>query len=831
MRCSAAAASAKAPSVRTCPAADGASICLPMRRALPLVAAVAALALAAPAAHADLEQLKAACAPRDVADAPGQRYVFCDDGLPQSGGATPNPGAVAAVAVPAAYAGVDGLPAADPAAAATIPGNADGTVALDVDVSLPDPARHPKTGRGYPLVAIMHGCCAGSKRSWESDRFDAGGEKWRYNNAWWAARGYVVLTYTARGFVDGSGRGSTGETHIDSQAFEVNDLQHLIGQLVDDPYFAVDPQRIVMTGGSYGGGLTWQLFTDPLWTSPGGREIALAAAAPKYGWTDLPSSLTPTGRQFYDEGPPPATDGSDTGIGTGEKVGIPKRSIVSSLFLSGDLGFPSPPPNNAHTTFPASTRDAFTCITGTYPAESSPLCDSARATVLPGFFEQSSAYYRNSFFAKLRTDPRYRVPVFSAGTLTDPLFPAVEHRRMAERLKATVAGYPIQEYYGDYQHFAQNKAKEWGDLCGDDRHVCTVADHPEGDVERAPESRVRLGITTRLNRFIDHYARPAANRDERAPSFDVTAALQICPANASERFPADGPGETFVASSFDALTPGRMTLEWDGAGQSTLSAAAPNTHAAQADPVVNTATNGSRCVVHTDAAGPGVAVYDSEPLPRDATMIGGSLLRARYAASGDLEALQLNARLYDVLPDGSAVLVDRGPRRIDPARDGTAEITFQLHGQAWRFPEGHRVRLELSSDDEPFLHASNSAFSIALQSVRLEVPVREVAWGVDPTPPPGLADTTAPRLRVKVVRVKRRRAVVRVGCDEPCAGRVVARAAGRRAGRAAVRLRRPGSRRVRVGLRHPARRVQIRVRVADAAGNAATKRRRAARRR
>ncbi len=44
---------------------------------------------------------------------------------------------------------------------------------------------------------------------------------------------------------------------------------------------------------------------------------------------------------------------------------------------------------------------------------------------------------------------------------------------MAERLKATVPGYPIQEYYGDYQHFVQNKRKEWGDLCGADHHVCT----------------------------------------------------------------------------------------------------------------------------------------------------------------------------------------------------------------------------------------------------------------------------------------------------------------------------------------------------------------------
>ena len=57
---------------------------------------------------------------------------------------------------------------------------------------------------------------------------------------------------------------------------------------------------------------------------------------------------------------------------------------------------------------------------------------------------------------------------------------------MSNRIQATVPGYPIQEYYGDYQHFMQNKAKEWGDLCGADHHVCTFADYPGGDVNATP---------------------------------------------------------------------------------------------------------------------------------------------------------------------------------------------------------------------------------------------------------------------------------------------------------------------------------------------------------
>ena len=57
---------------------------------------------------------------------------------------------------------------------------------------------------------------------------------------------------------------------------------------------------------------------------------------------------------------------------------------------------------------------------------------------------------------------------------------------MSNRIQAPVPDYPIKQYFGDYQHFVQNKAKEWGDLCGADHHVCTFADYPGGDVNATP---------------------------------------------------------------------------------------------------------------------------------------------------------------------------------------------------------------------------------------------------------------------------------------------------------------------------------------------------------
>jgi hypothetical protein len=89
----------------------------------------------------------------------------------------------------------------------------------------------------------------------------------------------------------------------------------------------------------------------------------------------------------------------------------------------------------------------------------------------------------------------------------------------------------------------------------------------------------------------------------------------------------------------------------------------PNPHASQADPLTNVFINGGRCPVHTVPAGPGVAVYDSQPLAERATMIGATRLTVDYTAS-TAQGVQLNARLYDVFPDGTQVLVDRGPYRV-----------------------------------------------------------------------------------------------------------------------------------------------------------------------
>jgi hypothetical protein len=567
------------------------------------------------------------------------------------------------------------------------------------------------------VVVMMHGCCSGNKTSWEATSFDAGGEKWHYNNAWYASRGYVVITYTARGFVSGENsgnKGSTGQTQLDSRRFEINDYQELAAFVADDPFFEANPQKIVATGGSYGGGFSWLALTDPVWKSPGGKDMTLAAVAPKYGWTDLVDSLVPTGRHSQDPSQLPPFDGSASTA----PLGTPKKSIVAALYDSGKTGIP---PGSAHTTFPSYIDDSFSCLNSGDPFESNPLCTSTIQNLLPSFINDRSAYYQNAFFGKIASDPSYRIPVFGAGTLTDPLFPPVEHLQMANRLQSVVPSYPIQQYYGDYNHFVQNKPKEWGDLCGSDDHVCTVSDYPGNDVNATPATLKRTGVTTRLNRFIDHYAQPPGNASEPQPAFDVTASLQICPQNASAAFPADEPGERFTAPNFPALAKGTLRLDMFGQ-QSTVNNVEPNAHAANAEPVSNSVANGGKCPIETTPAGPGVATYDSDPLPNQATMIGATKLSIDYSATTTQGDFQLNSRLYDVFPNGTAVMVDRGTRRVT-APSGT--VTYELHGNGWRFPAGHKVRIEVAQDDDPYLKSSSIASSATLTHVRLDIPVHE----------------------------------------------------------------------------------------------------------
>ncbi len=96
--------------------------------------------------------------------------------------------------------------------------------------------------------------------------------------------GFGVLTWDPRGFGT-----SGGEANVDSQDFEVRDVQKLIDLAARLPWVRTDRRgdpRMGMAGGSYGGGIQ-------LMTAAADRRVD--TIIPSITWNDLPQALMPNG--------------------------------------------------------------------------------------------------------------------------------------------------------------------------------------------------------------------------------------------------------------------------------------------------------------------------------------------------------------------------------------------------------------------------------------------------------------------------------------------------------------------------------------------------------
>ena len=142
------------------------------------------------------------------------------------------------------------------------PQSSTNAVPVSLDATLYRPVNSPA-----PAVVLAHGF-GGSK----ADLAARAGQL--------RDRGYVVVTYSARGFGT-----STGKISMNSPQFEVADAQAVIDFLAVQPDVAQDgvgDLRVGIAGGSYGGALA--LLT-------GGYDSRVDAIAADITWNDLESSL------------------------------------------------------------------------------------------------------------------------------------------------------------------------------------------------------------------------------------------------------------------------------------------------------------------------------------------------------------------------------------------------------------------------------------------------------------------------------------------------------------------------------------------------------------
>ena len=556
----------------------------------------------------------------------------------------------------AAKRSTDPKPVAYRICSARIP-SFDGT-ALDATLTLP--AKAPK-GR-LPLVVFLHGFLNGKQEYLSETREGTGQDRGadayktaRWNNVWFASRGYAVLNYSARGH--GESGGEIGLAHRD---LEVRDTQHLTGLLVDRgvPLARIDPRKVGVIGGSYGGGQTWLLLTTrpssslPFgsWRSPAGRRIELAAVVPMYTWSDLLYALVPNGRHL--------STGVDPGTAA-TPLGIAKLSLLNGfLATSGQR-------------LPRQTHGWLTRMNAGEPYDGDPVVEEARRE-LTG---PRSAFYQDDYFAALRAGRARRVPLLAAQGWTDPLFPAIEAVRMYRRPKQAGVRYPIQLYLGDFEHLTA-RAK-----VPDLRHFHVLG-----------------------NRLLDRHLRGRGPK----PVLDARAAITNCD---ERRF-----GPVVRAREWDGLANDRAAFDLGGPRQTTARAAGQGP---LADPVVVSQQRGRGCIVAGPGETPGAATY-RVPLPAPATLVGLPRLKLVYAATAP--DFELNARLWDVAPDGARTLIDRGAYRGGPELSGVIE--YELFGSAWRLEPGHALELELLQDDSTFLRPHNYPSTVTIESARIELALR-----------------------------------------------------------------------------------------------------------
>jgi hypothetical protein len=103
------------------------------------------------------------------------------------------------------------------------------------------------------------------------------------------------------------------------------------------------------------------------------------------------------------------------------------------------------------------------------------------------------------------------------------------------------------------------------------------------------------------------------------------------------------------------------------------------------------------------------------------TLLGAPTVTANISYSGSFPMIA--ERLWDVNPaTNTETLVARGVYRVD----SSGQQTFQLHPGAWHFAAGHIPKLELLSQDSPYVRTSNGQFSISVSNLSLTLPVHEV---------------------------------------------------------------------------------------------------------
>jgi hypothetical protein len=534
---------------------------------------------------------------------------------------------------------------------------------LDVDVTL------PASGTGPWPTIVMAQPYGTDKTEYETtDASGAASFGDDYSNVWFADQGYAVITYSMRGTANSCGTPQSREGYpacnnvefeLADQRYDARDVQWLLGLLVDEEI--ANPDSLGVTGDSLGSivSLELALLYDRVRLTDG-----TFASWESPNGVHLHISAVYTNASIADVVDLAAPNGRflsfqpETASNDHSPIGVIKLSFPTAAAADS-----SPEVSNIWDVPPQP---------GDFDLAGGVALGDASEPDNPGvaaFVQQLYTYHQ-----------AVGVPI---GTGTAPIL-------MEDGWEDVIVNGPSQALrLADYLKQTAPDANmalqlmDWG--------------HPLS----ANKSADFLASTGQATAFFNHYLKGEPGGPEPG---SVTAYTATCPTSA----PSAGP---YTAQGMDALDPGAVRF----------SSAAPQPVASGGDPQIGVdldwlAGNGP-CETFSTVNWPGTAVY-SYPVTQTFTVLGQPTMQLHVDAIGDFG--QLDARLWDVAPDGDETFVGRGTYALTNNEQGT--ITWQMWGGGYMFHQGDTIRVELLAQDPPTERPSLSPFSVTVSNFTIQLP-------------------------------------------------------------------------------------------------------------
>ena len=528
---------------------------------------------------------------------------------------------------------------------------------LDVTVFVPDSATSESPA---PAVILAHGF-GGSKDSVTDDAILL------------AERGFVVLTYSARGF-----GASTGQIGLNAPDAEVADAQNLITYLAgrDDVLRdGDDDPRVGIAGGSYGGALA---------LLAAGHDERVDAIVPMITWNRLARVFFPNGAGLPDGQAGPATPesgeltpGAFKQEWAGTFFGFGKGLDLTSLLLNGDES-EAPTSDGSDGGAPANGA----------PGASDPLCGRFEADICAVYTAAAESGTIDAAGIELMDQSS---PYSVADQIT---IPTMLIQGQADSL------FPLSE--------ADVTARQIHDAGGIVKVLWTAGGHDSGGVAATNAELARVQQLTAD--WFDYYL--TGSGEEPALDFELAQQTGLTTTGGSGRptarneVAASYPFEPATTDSLALAGPSQVVVRPPGGVPGSLSSLPGLGLGVAFDP-------------------PGQAAYFStESLTEQATIIGSA--GVTITVQGMPDGGTLFAKLYDASQGGGLPALPGGqvmPVAV-PANDGTATVEVTLPSIAHRFEPDHRIMLAIASTDRAYkMDTTQQAFTVSLaDSATLEYP-------------------------------------------------------------------------------------------------------------